>query len=78
MLFFEPELFSKSKTTSPLDPSKAFLMASTILTSLLGFEEHQQTLDEAQLRRLTERGAKAWRDVPSASDWVDSLRGGTA
>ena len=43
---------------------------------LLGFEEHQQTLDEAQLRRLTERGAKAWRDVPNASDWVDSLRGG--
>ena len=45
---------------------------------LLGFEEHQQTLDEAQLRRLTERGAKAWRDVPSASGWVDSLRGGVA
>ena len=41
---------------------------------LLGFEEHQQTLDEAQLRRLTERGAKAWRDVPNAGDWVDSLR----
>lgn len=42
---------------------------------LLGFEEHQQALDEAQLQRLMERGAKAWRDVPSASDWVDSLRG---
>ncbi len=43
---------------------------------LLGFEEHQQALDEAQLKRLTERGAKAWRDVPSASEWVDDLRGG--
>jgi len=42
---------------------------------LLGFEEHQQTLDEAQLARLTERGAKAWRDVPEASAWVDALRG---
>lgn len=40
---------------------------------LLGFEEHQQTLDEAQLARLTERGAKAWRDVPGASAWVDGL-----
>ncbi len=42
---------------------------------LLGFQEHQQALDEAQLQRLTERGAKAWQAVPSASDWVDSLRG---
>lgn len=44
---------------------------------LLGFEEHQQTLDEAQLQRLTERGAKAWGTVPNASEWVDSLRGGS-
>lgn len=43
---------------------------------LLGFEEHQQALDEAQLQRLTERGAKAWATVPNATDWVDSLRGG--
>lgn len=42
---------------------------------LLGFQEHQQTLDEEQLQRLVERGAKAWRDVPHASDWVESLRG---
>jgi len=43
---------------------------------LLAFEEYQQTLDEAQIRRMTERGAKAWRDVPSATSWVDELRGG--
>ena len=44
---------------------------------LLGFEEQQQTLDEKQLHRLIERGVKAWRDVPDASKWVDSLRGNT-
>lgn len=45
---------------------------------LLGFEEQQPTLDEAQLARLTERGARAWRDVPDASAWVDALRGDVA
>ncbi|GAB2744509.1 hypothetical protein GCM10027019_24990 [Melaminivora jejuensis] len=45
---------------------------------LLGFEECQPALDEAQLARLVERGARAWRDVPDASAWVDGLRGGTA
>lgn len=43
---------------------------------LIGFEEQQRTLDGEQLLRLTESGASAWRDVPSASAWVDSLRGG--
>ena len=43
---------------------------------LLAFEEHQQTLDEAQIKRLTERGAKAWKDVPNATSWVDEMRGG--
>lgn len=45
---------------------------------LLGFEEHQPALDEAQLSRLMERGAQAWSDVPHASAWVDALRGGAA
>lgn len=44
---------------------------------LLAFEEHHNALDEAQLKRLTERGAKAWKDVASATEWVDSLRGGS-
>lgn len=44
---------------------------------LLEFVEHDpQQLDEIALRRLKERGAKAWRDVPSAADWVEELRGG--
>lgn len=42
---------------------------------LLAFEEHQNELDEAQLKRLTDRGAKAWKDVQSVSEWVDSIRG---
>jgi hypothetical protein len=42
---------------------------------LIGFEEHQQSLDENALERLTQRGAKAWKDVPAASAWVDALRG---
>ncbi|MEO8249950.1 MAG: hypothetical protein ABI589_11320 [Burkholderiales bacterium] len=42
---------------------------------LLEFVEHENRLDEKQLERLTERGAKAWRDVPDAGAWVDGLRG---
>lgn len=42
---------------------------------LIGFEEHQQSLDEQALEKLTQRGAKAWKDVPAASAWVDALRG---
>ncbi|MBO9643912.1 MAG: hypothetical protein J7603_12425 [Pseudacidovorax sp.] len=45
---------------------------------LLAFEEHHNALDEASLARLTERGAKAWKDVPSASSWVDGMRGNKA
>lgn len=44
---------------------------------LLSFEEHQQTLDEQQLQLLIQRGANAWKDVPKASEWVDSMRGNT-
>ena len=42
---------------------------------LLGFVEHDNRLDEKDLERLTQRGAKAWRDVPDAGAWVDDLRG---
>lgn len=42
---------------------------------LIGFEEHQQSLDEQAFERFTQRGAKAWKDVPAASGWVDALRG---
>lgn len=42
---------------------------------LLEFVEHETRLDEKELGRLTERGAKAWRDVPDAGTWIDELRG---
>ena len=43
---------------------------------LIEFVEHDKRIDEKELARLTERGAKAWRDVPDAGAWVDALRGG--
>ena len=43
---------------------------------LIQFVEHDNRVDEKELARLTERGAKAWRDVPDAGAWVDALRGG--
>lgn len=42
---------------------------------LLEFVEHESRLDEKELDRLTQRGAKAWRDVGNAGAWVDGLRG---
>ena len=45
---------------------------------LLQFVEHDNRLDEKDLARLTQRGAKAWLDVPDAGAWVDELRGSDA
>jgi hypothetical protein len=45
---------------------------------LIEFVEHDAKLDEKDLDRLTQRGAKAWQDVPDAGAWVDSLRGNDA
>lgn len=42
---------------------------------LLEFVEHESRVDEKSLDRLTQRGAKAWRDVPDAGTWIDELRG---
>ncbi len=42
------------------------------LPTLRGFIEE---VDEAALRRLWNRGSEAWREVCSATTWVDSLRG---
>lgn len=38
-------------------------------------EVQSQAPDESQLQRLTEGGAKAWKDVPNATEWVEELRG---
>ena len=45
---------------------------------LIAFVEHDSKLDEKDLDRLTQRGAKAWQDVPDASAWVEHLRGNDA
>jgi hypothetical protein len=42
---------------------------------LIEFVELETRWDERELARLTERGAKAWKDVTAASAWVDALRG---
>ena len=45
---------------------------------LIEFVDHDSRPDEPALRRLMERGAKAWADVPDGGAWVDELRGGEA
>lgn len=45
---------------------------------LIEFVEHDSRADEQGLKRLMERGAKAWADVADAGVWVDELRGGDA
>lgn len=46
--------------------------------SLLAFEPHEPTYDEAELQTLVQRGTAAWADVPDASSWLEDLRGGQA
>jgi hypothetical protein len=43
---------------------------------LIEFVEYEPRFDPADMERLTRRGAQAWKDVDSASEWVDALRGG--
>ncbi|MDP3708072.1 MAG: hypothetical protein Q8R56_08275 [Polaromonas sp.] len=38
--------------------------------------EYAPKVDEEELARLTRRGARACKDVPDATAWVDGLRGG--
>jgi hypothetical protein len=42
---------------------------------LIEFVENDSRFDEREFARLTDRGAKAWKDVTDASAWVESLRG---
>lgn len=43
---------------------------------LLAFEAHQPSYDDAEFQRMVERGTRAWADVPSSAEWVETLRGG--
>lgn len=42
---------------------------------LIQFVPHTSEADEQALAALWEKGRKAWRDVTSATKWVESLRG---
>ena len=42
---------------------------------LIQFLPQSAQVDESALNTLWENGKKAWKDVPSASNWVESLRG---
>ena len=50
--------------------------------ALTDVEERSQTNDltsnKGVLELMVERGAKAWKDVPDASAWVEELRGNDA
>jgi hypothetical protein len=43
---------------------------------LIEFVEYAPQFDEADMVRLTRRGAQAWKDVSDATAWVDEVRGG--
>jgi hypothetical protein len=43
---------------------------------LIEFVEYSPKFDPLAFAKLTERGAKAWSDVPDAAAWVEDLRGG--
>lgn len=43
---------------------------------LISFVEYSNKIDEADFKRMTQRGREAWKDVENATAWVDELRGG--
>ena len=42
---------------------------------LIEFVDYAPRFDEAEFERLTDLGRQAWKDVPDASAWVESLGG---
>ena len=42
---------------------------------LMAFETHQPAYDEAEFQKMVQRGTAAWSDIPSATEWVEGLRG---
>jgi hypothetical protein len=45
---------------------------------LLDFEVHQPSYDDDEFNLMVERGTKAWAEVPDATAWLETLRGGQA
>lgn len=44
---------------------------------LLAFEVHQPAYDEGEFQKMVKRGTAAWSGVPSATEWLEDLRGGS-
>ncbi len=42
---------------------------------LIQFLPHTRKADEQALANLWQKGRETWRDVASAAEWVESLRG---
>ncbi len=77
------EVLRDEKTNRLYKPAMVRITAEYNVTTreyrgarLIEFVEHENRVDEKDLERLFQRGAKAWRDVPDAGVWVDALRGG--
>jgi hypothetical protein len=43
---------------------------------LIEFSDYKPSFDNEAMKRLTERGAKAWADVDDAAGWVEGVREG--
>jgi len=43
--------------------------------NLRSFEVHHPAYDEDEFQQMVRKGTAAWADVPSATQWVESLRG---
>ena len=61
------------KKTNPKKPQTEALHAVEELS-----KTNDLTLNKGVLELMVERGAKAWKDVPDASAWVEELRGNDA
>lgn len=45
---------------------------------LLDFEVHQPSYDDDEFNLMVDRGTQAWAEVPDATAWLETLRGGQA
>ncbi|MDR2852242.1 MAG: hypothetical protein LBV61_04175 [Burkholderiaceae bacterium] len=46
--------------------------------SLRAFESHHPTYDEDEFQQMVHKGTAAWKNIPNAAQWVESLRSESA